>query len=460
MFNGQRNIDRLFREGLRNFEENLPFEVWQSIKGELNKKRKIRRLSAMTRLAASFALVLIFGVGFLILRQNFNNQQLSENNLIISEAGTEFISQENDATSNTGSNSEYENELINKIVQSEANLTPDNQSNQQNTPLIIFASNETQEERTDKEEISGKALIQYSEPLNRVNKSGYTFRYEENNSGSSFLAITDYSKNKYFSEILIDPEKNKLPRWNIGAMFSPIYSYRALKNSFGNAYSDEYVNDIENALLAYSGGVNVNYKTGKRLSFQSGIHYSKVGQSIEDILIYGSWSRTKSESYDNLKSLNNSTGSIEPDRADDYYVDKDDGLIKPANASTGESEQINVNLIQNFNYLEVPLILKYKLIDKKVDVNVFSGLNANILVGNSVYFEHQNERIDVGKTTETKKLNYSGIIGLGFEYEISSRIRLNLEPTLKYYLNSINISKPLDTHPYYFGFFTGISYLF
>jgi len=142
MFNGQRNIDRLFREGLRNFEENLPFEVWQSIKGELNKKRKIRRLSAMTRLAASFALVLIFGVGFLILRQNFNNQQLSENNLIISEAGTEFISQENDATSNTGSNSEYENELINKIVQSEANLTPDNQSNQQNTPLIIFYQNQ------------------------------------------------------------------------------------------------------------------------------------------------------------------------------------------------------------------------------------------------------------------------------------------------------------------------------
>ena len=161
-----------------------------------------------------------------------------------------------------------------------------------------------------------------------------------------------------------------------------------------------------------------------------------------------------------IKSLNNSTGSIEPDRADDYYVDKDDGLIKPANASTGESEQINVNLIQNFNYLELPLIVKYKLIDKKVDVNVFSGLNANFLVGNSVYFEHQNERIDVGKTTETKKFNYSGIIGLGFEYEISSRIRLNLEPTLKYYLNSINISKPLDTHPYYFGFFTGISYLF
>ena len=37
------------------------------------------------------------------------------------------------------------------------------------------------------------------------------------------------------------------------------------------------------------------------------------------------------------------------------------------------------NLIQNFSYLELPVVLRYKFIDKAMDFNLIGGISYNLL---------------------------------------------------------------------------------
>jgi len=106
------------------------------------------------------------------------------------------------------------------------------------------------------------------------------------------------------------------------------------------------------------------------------------------------------------------------------------------------------------------MILRYKLIDRKLGFNLLGGMSTNFLVGSNVYFQEDGTKEKIGKTTDIKTVNYSSIIGFGVDYAISKRLNINFEPTFRYYLNSINISSSINSHPYSMGIFTGISYYF
>jgi len=51
-------------------------------------------------------------------------------------------------------------------------------------------------------------------------------------------------------------------------------------------------------------------------------------------------------------------------------------------------------------------------------------------------------------------------LGMGFKYGLSRRISLNVEPRIKYYLNSLNSNSSVTYKPYTIGVFTGLSYEF
>jgi hypothetical protein len=123
-------------------------------------------------------------------------------------------------------------------------------------------------------------------------------------------------------------------------------------------------------------------------------------------------------------------------------------------------QETDISVEQLFDYLEIPLTVKYKIIDRKLDFSFSGGLVTNFLVGNVVKLEQNGETIRFGKTDEINQINYLGTIGLGFEYPLVSGFAISLEPRLRYYLNPIDKSPNINVHPYSFGFFAGISYHF
>ena len=56
-------------------------------------------------------------------------------------------------------------------------------------------------------------------------------------------------------------------------------------------------------------------------------------------------------------------------------------------------------------------------------------------------------------------MSYSANLGLGLNYNVSKKVKVNLEPMFKYQINTFNNSAG-DFKPYFIGVYTGLSYKF
>jgi hypothetical protein len=258
------------------------------------------------------------------------------------------------------------------------------------------------------------------------------------------------------------PEKSD-PRWSIAAMASPTYYSRF--SSGNDVLSGELMSD-EQPLMSYSGGVAFSYKLSRRFSVQSGLYYSALGQRVEGINSFGGFKQ-----YDNTKGDNNfevltSSGLVSANNPDVFLnADASERVITaftkdvfdPKKASL---QPINNSLTQSFSYLELPVTLRYKVIDKTIGINLIGGMSYNLLVHNSVYTTVNGSKYPIGDTKGLNPLSLSSSFGMGMEYNFSSKLSLNLEPMFRYYLNPFNSSSGPIIHPYSFGIFSGVSYKF
>ena len=116
--------------------------------------------------------------------------------------------------------------------------------------------------------------------------------------------------------------------------------------------------------------------------------------------------------------------------------------------------------MQSFEYIEIPLLVSYKVVDRVIDFQILGGVSTNLLIGNNVFAEFDGQRINLGKTDGIYKINYSSVIGFGIEYGFSDQLSFSIEPTFKYYLNSFSSGTRLHVHPFSIGLFSGVSYKF
>ena len=123
-------------------------------------------------------------------------------------------------------------------------------------------------------------------------------------------------------------------------------------------------------------------------------------------------------------------------------------------------QPVNTSLDQNLSYLELPVVLRYKLVDKTIGINLIGGLSYNLLVHNSVYTTLDGNKYPIGDTKGINPLTLSSSLGMGMEYNFSDKLSLNLEPTFRYYLNPFSVNTGTSIHPYSFGIFSGVSYKF
>jgi len=265
--------------------------------------------------------------------------------------------------------------------------------------------------------------------------------------------------------------------WVLGSEIAPLYSYRTLASDNLGQDKVDALNEYENGMLAYAGGISIAFNAGKRLSVQSGLYFSRYGQEktgIETINAYNTeYASTDKNNYGAL-NISNSTGIIYSDRPEQTGYDR---VISNTIESSGSKDQFagmdnqnymdlsssgetGLTALQYFDYLELPLTVRYKIIDRKFDFCLSGGLVTNFLVGNVVKLEEDGQKSKFGKTDDISEVNYQGSVGLGFVYPIKDGFAVSLEPRFRYYLNPIYKSEFIDIHPYSFGFFAGVSYTF
>ncbi len=274
-----------------------------------------------------------------------------------------------------------------------------------------------------------------------------------------------------FASIDETDSKSGLNRWAIGGQLAPLYSYRNISQVNDPGLNKSSMDDLEKAVITYASGVMIDYEATSRLTFQTGIYYMKMGQEINNVssftkktasMDYMAMSANRNEAI--VPVVTNSTGIIMA-ASDNLYVggsvNSDNQGYAPGNlAVQPANDNFKKNIVQSFEFLEVPFIAKYKIIDRKIDVNLLGGLSTHVLMNNKATVVFADNTTAYGITTDVETFNYSSSMGFGVVYSLKKNLTISVEPTFKYYLNSFNSSDVVKLHPYAFGIYSGISFKF
>lgn len=413
------NIDLLFRNGLKDYEVLPPQDVWDNIQPSIEKKSRtfiFLRVAAMTALFISLGIV-----AYLLTRQPVPSDALASIDI---SGGLPY---REDIVVNTGTNQkvikqgiqEFYQEAVSEKAPAEIKKAPAFETENVTIPDDSF--------KLAKEET---ASVQPEQPEANI-------------------------YNMQLPELTAEVKKPQNDRWSIAAMASPTF------------YSNMGAENQDKPAISYSGGFNVAYKINKRLTIQTGVYYASHGQKINGIASFagfGKYNQTKG--YSNFE-VATASGPVLTSNPDMFLVDVGSGsrIMTAYTSDFFDPEKSNLsyvssNIIQNFSYLEMPVMVRYKIIDKSLDINIIGGVSYDVLLSNSVYTRAGGDKIDVGKTRGMNSLALSSSLGMGMEYSLSGKISLNLEPTFRYFLNHVNELASPDVHPYSFGIFSGFSYRF
>lgn len=443
MVKSDSHIDVLFRDGLKDLEVLPPASVWENIEPVMKKKNNI---GLFFRIAAGIALLTSLG-----LMAYFYNAT------VLNRAQNQPV-----ATVTNNISTLFEPSFLRIAVnKSEAEPVVDNSGINLATaglPLPV----------SDNDIVPGRIMNSQSVNLPYDKVEDNILRY------NNVLRYTDIPPEvngvSTPGDILISgiipveplDEVKRNKKWELGAMVSPTYLSTSLRTA-NKALSQ--INDNEKAVLSYTGGFSLSYSMTSRLSIQTGLYYSSLGREVKGVTSYSGFEPFASSKSGILFGVETSSGTINSTNSDIYLSDlagnRIDGFYSVDNFDPVKSNltPFGNQLRQNFKYLEVPLIIRYKLIDRKMDFNILGGMSYNFLVGNQTWVMNgEGSKVLIGSTEGIDPLLLSSSLGMSMEYELNERLSLNLEPHVRYYLNT---GGDLGSgNPYTFGVFSGMHFKF
>lgn len=271
----------------------------------------------------------------------------------------------------------------------------------------------------------------------------------EENKKSIFDAIEENTE-----DAVATVEENNGKNWEVTPNFGPVF-YNSLNG--GSSIDPSFADNSQSGDVNFSYGVQVSYAINDRLSLRSGVNNVDLGYTTGDVELATGPVAVALSSIDYggrgvvLSAFDRGTISNLPPPPQ--------GGGDPFEGLTPKSTSGNAELIQNLSYYEVPLELKYALLNKRFGVNMIGGFSTLFLGDNEVSVQDGTFKDVLGEANNLNSVSFSTNVGLGFDYKISKRLKFNVEPMFKYQLNPYTDSS-VDFKPYYFGIYSGLSFKF
>jgi len=465
-----KHIDKVFRDKLGNYRKDPPDEAWTAIREGLGKKSGRKLVLIGWRIAAGFAILITAGYLYYSLIRPAN-QPVGENKILGVESNVP-VEPNYQTTQTEKTNIKDDN--------SQGDITPGKTSF--NAAAVKIAVADLSDVVINTHESVSVGLLQLSPEIESYSKYTvylddipYILKPTKVRPDEIPQSSDIYSGNSGRHLVLEPFDEEKIVKkeiWSITAQMSPVYSYRNLGDADKATVTS--LNKAESGMLSYGGGLQLGFKASERLSFYTGLMYSRIGLEINKVISYGYVKNTtygtgRIETLDsraNIYALNNSTGVVGSNQSNEIVVSFSSANISNNNFIFTKSDAIAPNLNFNdkieqfFQFLEFPFLLRYKVLNGKLNMNLLGGVSTNILIGNSVFLISGNGKTNVGETEGIRSVNYSGNVGFGLNYDLGKSFLFIFEPQFRYYLNSINEKNLISNRPYSVGMFTGIRYIF
>ena len=398
-----KNIDRLYQENLKDFEVFPPTKSWDAIEAQLVTTPRKRRFPIWLKISSIAALLMLFfsvGTIYFIPKNDFSNIFLPS-----PEEKEEIIGNKNGATATPSvKNSSDKEDSIN-----EADLNED-------SPItsLIEQTDEILEDNSEESTINNK-------PLNKYLLTD-TSNLPLQNADDNEIEKKEITKNKF----------------SVATIFAPIYF-----SSFGDGsgVGDQFKDNPVSGNSSYSYGVKFAYQLTNKFSLQSGVNLINLGYTTNNVYVTPGVA---------IVGFSNLSSSPVLARSEDLANSKDNGINTFDNIGS---------LNQVFGYIEIPVELKYSVVDGKLGVNLVGGFSTLLLNRDEVFVETNNFSQSLGSSNNLRSVNFSGNFGVDVDYSIRKNLYINVSPMFKMHTNTFSRNSG-SLQPYYLGVYTGLNYKF
>ncbi len=461
MENKRENIDKVFRDKLEEFTAEPPAHVWNNIREQMVLRRgKVRMIIyRWSAVAALLILALIAGWYF--------------DMISVSRIPGVLDAERIESQIKSGQNEDSGENIREKRVPENMELPP-----VEAAPQYVAATRPADVPVTSEENMSKAIKVLHAdtkrismERINRIEFAGYNEDYTVEPASKvekSNLQFTGIREAVIYQPPPMPEESGQT--WEMGFQVSPGYSSYSSNHAPAYASNMAYPSSELNGNVC--GGISIRYKTRKRWKLESGVYYARNGQKSECTpQIFDNYSENGILTASARKLYFNPEVDIQEDRVamnsvagiiDFEEIPKGTEIVAALESIDRNADALLTSGVfsQVFDFLEIPLYLRYLLISSKMDVELVGGVSAGMVVGNNAYLDNEYGMQKIGKTRDISTLNVSGTLGLGFDFSLSKHLSLAVEPRINYYLNSINNNPDVEFRPYRMGVYTGLYYEF
>lgn len=507
----RKNLEHLFQEKLEHFEVAPPEELWNNIEAELKKDKKKRRIIPIWWKLSGIAALFVVGFGILttvtddknpkevingtntIVTKEKNNPKdnsvirSSENSEEITNSKENVSSDANSATTQIAdvNSSEEKNNAKTSTSNNEKNSVGFTKQKEKNS--IASNSNKTKKQST-KNQIgintvtNSEAVVEASHNNSNQKEKNSSNSIEKKSSGEQNSQVTLTNPNNIQEEKIamknsndidqtkgdivkksdstaiatVEPnameellkgkekestQKQKINRWQVTPNLAPVYF-----GSFANGSPlDDMLNSntkTYNTNMSY--GVGVNYAVSKKVKVRAGINVFNVDYDTHGIVFY------QDENAKTMKNIDpTAQGSMIQIKPLTYVDTQLDRVV---------SERFDGVLNQKMGYIEMPLEMSYKVLDKKFGVELIGGFSTLYLNNNEVFLRTDGLNMKIGEANNLNNIHFSSNFGIGLNYKLFKNFDARIEPSFKYQINTF--SSATEFKPYIFGVYSGVSYKF
>ncbi len=467
----EHNIDRLFQESFKDFEASPPENAWGNIERRLKADSGRKPIPLWRRLTAAVAVIalLIFAVSQWYISPKLANPAITDNSTNGIEGNTteesdEIIPNQEANPIVLASSSDDKNES----QQGEEKGTP----NENVVSTILnpsIASNDGQAIAMAKSvDANSASELKASKSLNVSNSKDVIPTQSLSSSVISFpqdltfTQLSDGDKDNQIKDeqslievsklLALEDEKRKTqqskaefePSWSIKPQVSPVF-YGNMAS--GSSIDENLAQNNSQGEVDLSYGLNVGYQLTEKIKIRTGINRVNLNYTTNDLFVLPG---ADIASLSNVNSADGVIASVVTSQQLDAIVDSQ---------QFGRQEAIASDLRQSIGFIEFPLEVEYRLLDKKFGINIIGGASTFLLNDNSLDIINNQGTTSIGEANNINDLSFSTNLALGFDYMLSNRFLLNLEPTFKYQLNTFE-SGTTEFQPYFLGIYTGLIFKF
>ncbi len=109
---------------------------------------------------------------------------------------------------------------------------------------------------------------------------------------------------------------------------------------------------------------------------------------------------------------------------------------------------------QQLGYNEIPFEVSYSILQNDLSVDAIGGISPMLLGKNSINFQNVTGSGVIGSGSYLKKTAFSANFGIGIRYQLLEKVRLDVEPTMRYQFNAFD-TRFQNLHPFIFSISVG-----